>query len=107
MYICIINSTDSNDCDINDVVDRFTMLLHDTSFNIFGTTYYRIHDPKYTESPWFNELCMICKIEFKALLTLYNNDRSEKNHRRMLLAKSSYVNAIIESKKTLLFKTQK
>ena len=24
----IVNSTDSNDCDINDVVDRFTMLLH-------------------------------------------------------------------------------
>ena len=34
-----------------------------------------IFDPKYTESPWFNELCMRCKIEFKALLTLYNNDR--------------------------------
>ena len=41
---------------------------------------------------------MRCKIEFKALLTLYYNDRSEENHRRMLLAKSSYVNAIKRAK---------
>ena len=91
----IVNSTESNDCDIDDVVDRFTILLHDTWCNIFGKTYYTIHDPKYTENPLFNESCMRCKIEFKALLTLFNNDRSEENHRCMFLAKSSYVNAII------------
>ena len=98
----IVNSTDSNDCDINDVVDMFTILLLDTSFNIFGKTFYTRHDPKYTESPWFNELCMRYKIEFKALLTLYNNDRSKENHRRMLLAKSSYVNAKREQKDIII-----
>ena len=80
------------------------MLLHDTSFDIFGKTYYTRHDPKYTESPWFNEFCMRCKIEFKALLTLYNNDRSEENHRRMLLAKSPYVNAIKRAKRNYYLK---
>ena len=95
----IVNSTDSNDCDIDDVVDRFTLLLHDTSCNIFGKTYYTKHDPKYTESPWFNEVCLRRKIEFKALLTLYNNNRSEENHRCMLVAKRSYVNTIKRAKR--------
>ena len=48
--------------------------------------------------------CMRCKIEFKALLTLYNNDRSEENHRRMLLAKSPYVNAIKRAKRNYYLK---
>ena len=47
---------------------------------------------------------MRCKIEFKALLTLYNNDRSEENHRRMLLAKSSYANAIKRAKRQYYLK---
>ena len=32
----IVNSTDSNDSDINNVVDRFTMLLHDICLIFLG-----------------------------------------------------------------------
>ena len=49
--MCILRNINEAGCDINIVINDFSALLDEISFDRFGRTYYATMDKRYTQSP--------------------------------------------------------
>ena len=94
----IVNKLEFNDCDINNVVNDFTNILHSCSFQVFGKV---IHDKgvHIVRSPWFNDTCRKCKNDFKTSTSLFKQFPTIRNRDNMLEAKRIYNRNVKKAKR--------
>ena len=85
----IMNDIDNPDCNVDNIVNDFSLLLHNVSYNFFGKSCKKKTFSR-RESPWFNQECKACKTDFTRKLKKYRTDRSGENRDQLMISKMIY-----------------